>query len=84
MGRIGVVIFGCFDGLRVMCGTTNEHTRCSTNKPKTSDAFTHARLVAFVMKQRVVLGEYKTFTVKIHLAYFGINEAVKCRWNIGC
>ena len=57
MGSVGVVIFGCFDGLKVMCGTTNEHSRCSTNKPKTSEAFAHARLSAFAMKQRVVVPE---------------------------
>ena len=34
MGCVGVVIFGCFDDLRGMCGTTNELTRCSTNNPK--------------------------------------------------
>lgn len=79
MGCVGVVIFGCFDDLRVMCETTNEHTRCSTNKPKTSDAFAHARLIAFVMKQRVVVREYKTFTVKKQLAYFGIHVVVKGR-----
>ena len=59
-----------------MCETTNEHTRCRTNKPKTSDAFTHARLVPFAMKQRDVLGN---FCDKKHLEYFGFNEAVKCR-----
>ena len=63
MGSVGVVIFGCFDGLRVMCGTTNEHTRCSRNKPKTSDAFAHARLTAFVMKQRIVVRECNTFSL---------------------
>lgn len=53
MGSVGVVIFGCFDGLSVMCGTTNEHNRCSTNKPKTSDAFEHAQLNTFFSPETV-------------------------------
>ena len=65
MGSVGVVIFGSFDGLRVICGTTNEHTRCNRNKPKTSDAFAHARLTTFVMKQRVVVRECKTFSLLV-------------------